>query len=99
MPEKKYITGTELGEAILTGLRQINAGEIGRTTVVEPSCTEASDARRKIGLSQAQFSKLLGVSLRTLQEWEQGRREPSGAARTLLKIAVKRPEVVLEAVA
>jgi putative transcriptional regulator len=99
MPEKKHITGTELGEAILASLRQINAGEVGRVTVVEPSHTEAFDARHKTGLSQAQFAKLMGVSVRTLQEWEQGRREPSGAARTLLKIAAKRPDAVLEAAA
>ncbi|MDR2638093.1 MAG: helix-turn-helix domain-containing protein, partial [Zoogloeaceae bacterium] len=59
----------------------------------------AFDARHKTGMSQAQFAKLMGVSVRTLQEWEQGRREPSGAARTLLKIAARRPEVVLEVAA
>jgi putative transcriptional regulator len=45
-------------------------------------------------LSQAQFAQLLGVSVRTLQDWEQGRREPSGAAKTLIRIATRRPDVL-----
>jgi len=55
-----------------------------------------ADARAKTGLSQAQFAALLGVSVRTLQQWEQGRRQPSGAAKTLLTIVEKRPEVLRE---
>jgi putative transcriptional regulator len=53
----------------------------------------------KSGLSQAQFAAVLGVSKRTLEQWEQGRREPSGATQTLLKIADKHPEVLLEVAA
>ncbi len=53
-------------------------------------------ARMKSGLSQERFAALLGVSVRTLQEWEQGRRHPSGAAKTLIAIAQKRPEVLTE---
>ena len=56
-------------------------------------------ARMKSGLSQSAFAKLLGVSVRTLQDWEQGRREPSGAAKTLIAIAERRPEVLREAAA
>ena len=48
-------------------------------------------------VSQSVFAQLLGVSIRTLQEWEQGRREPSGAASTLLRIALKSPEAILQA--
>lgn len=55
------------------------------------------DSRIKSGLSQAQFAQLLGISVRTLQKWEQGVREPSGAAKSLLKIAQKHPEVLLAA--
>ncbi len=53
-------------------------------------------ARAATGLSQAAFSKLLGVSVRTLQEWEQGRKIPSGAAATLLKVAARHPEILKE---
>ena len=48
------------------------------------------------GLSQAQFARLMGVSVRTLQEWEQGRRHPSGAAQTLLAVAQRHPDVLRE---
>ena len=52
--------------------------------------------RRKVGLSQSRFATLLGVSVRTLQDWEQGRRAPSGAARTLLLIAHRNPAALLD---
>jgi putative transcriptional regulator len=54
------------------------------------------DIRRTVGLSQARFASLLGVSVRTLQDWEQGRRAPSGAARTLLLIAHRNPHALQE---
>jgi putative transcriptional regulator len=65
---------------ILEGLRELKRGETGRVINV-PSVAEI---RERTGLSQARFATLLGVSVRTLQDWEQGRRAPSGAARTLL---------------
>lgn len=81
-----------IGLEILEGIRELKRGEHGRISAV-PSITAV---REKTGLSQAQFAKLLGVSVRTLQEWEQGRRAPSGAARTLLLIAAKNPRLLLE---
>lgn len=50
--------------------------------------TQATLARLKLALSQGDFTGMLGVSVRTLQDWEQGRREPSGAAKALLKVTV-----------
>lgn len=81
-----------IGLEILRGLREIKRGEHGRITTV-PSVVSI---RERTGLSQARFAELLGVSVRTLQEWEQGRRAPSGAARTLLLIAQKNPKALVE---
>ena len=77
-----------IGQEILDGIRKLKRGEHGRVTNV-PS---VASIREKTGLSQPRFAELLGVSVRTLQEWEQGRRAPSGAARTLLMIAAKNPQ-------
>ena len=71
------VSKRNVGLEILEGLRQLKRGEHGRVTAV-PS---VSAIREQTGLSQAKFANLLGVSVRTLQEWEQGRRAPSGAAR------------------
>jgi putative transcriptional regulator len=79
-----------IGREILDGLRQLKRGKHGRVITV-PS---VSVIRETTGLSQARFAALLGVSIRTLQEWEQGRRAPSGAARTLLLIAAKNPRAL-----
>ena len=81
-----------IGLEILQGLRELKRGEYGRVTTV-PSVTSI---REKTGLSQARFAQLLGVSVRTLQDWEQGRRAPSGAAKTLLMVADKNPRALLE---
>ena len=55
--------------------------------------------RQKLGLTQIEFAHMLGVSIRTLHHWEQGTRQPSGAARVLLRIAETSPQVVLKAAA
>ena len=79
----------DVGAEILQSLKDMKAGK-GRV-VLSP----AAEAREATGLSQSQFARLLGVSVRTLQGWEQGRKQPSGAARTLLAIAKSNPKVVL----
>ena len=88
-------TRRNIGQEILDGLAELKRGDHGRMTTLPA----ISEIRERTGLSQSQFSALLGVSVRTLQEWEQGRRQPSGAAKTLLAIAGKRPEVLREALA
>ncbi|MEJ0003480.1 MAG: helix-turn-helix domain-containing protein [Pararobbsia sp.] len=84
----------DIGAELLEAVRQMKAGKAARVTVVEVST--AAEARHKVGLSQSQFAAAVGVSVRTLQEWEQGRRAPSGAARRLLNIAARHPEVFVE---
>ncbi len=79
-----------IGLEILEGIREIKRGEYGRVINVPP----VSEIREGTGLSQSRFAQLLGVSVRTVQEWEQGRRAPSGAARTLLMIAAKNPKAL-----
>jgi putative transcriptional regulator len=81
-----------IGREILEGLRELKRGEYSRVTTI-PSVTSI---REKTGLSQARFAQLLGVSVRTLQDWEQGRRAPSGAAKTLLMVADKNPRALLD---
>ena len=82
----------DIGQEILAGLRELKRGDAVRVINFPP----VAETRRKVGLSQSHFAALLGVSVRTLQDWEQGRRMPSGAARTLLRIAHRNPEALLE---
>jgi putative transcriptional regulator len=88
MPKAKR----NIGRDILDGLREIKRGQQGRIVNL-PSVTSI---RERTGLSQERFATLLGVSFRTLQDWEQGRRAPSGAARTLLLIAERNPKAILD---
>ncbi|MEL7536247.1 MAG: helix-turn-helix domain-containing protein [Pseudomonadota bacterium] len=81
----------DIGQEILDGIRELKSGKSGRVVSLPP----ISEIREKTGLSQSQFATLLGVSVRTLQDWEQGRRSPSGAARTLLLVANQNPEAIL----
>ncbi len=87
----------DVWQEVLDGVREIKAGGGNRTTVEAKS--QVVRVRLKSGLSQAQFAAALGVSKRTLEQWEQGRREPSGAAKQLLKIAERHPEVLIEVAA
>ena len=84
-----YEATRDLGAELLQSIRDMKAG---KTQVVFSPATEA---RQKTGLSQSQFAAILGVSVRTLQGWEQGRKQPSGAARTLLTIARTNPKALL----
>lgn len=85
-----YEAGRDLGADLLQSIREMKAGKL--SVVHSP----AAEAQQKTGLSQSQFAALLGVSVRTLQGWEQGRKQPSGAARTLLAIARINPKAQLD---
>lgn len=84
----------DIGAELLASVLEMRSGKAGRVHKI--SLSEVTQARAKSGLSQSQFAHVLGVSPRTLQEWEQGRRTPSGAAQSLLTIVAKRPEVIRE---
>jgi putative transcriptional regulator len=86
-----------IGEELLQAIRDVKAGRHGAKYKVEANDVVA--ARLKSGLSQAQFAAALKISARTLQQWEQGRRQPSGAAETLIKIVARYPNVLREVVA
>lgn len=79
---------------LLESVKQMKRGQTARVTKVR--ITPAAEARSRVGLSQNDFAILLGISSRTLQDWEQGRREPTGAAKTLLRVAISHPEVLRE---
>ena len=82
--------GRDLKAELLESVRQFKRGE--GTVVYSPVIA----ARKNSGLSQSAFAQLLGVSVRTLQGWEQGRKQPSGAARTLITLAQRHPEILRE---
>ncbi len=84
----------DVWQETLDAVRDIKAGKVGHVQTVEvPPVVEA---RQKVGLSQSRFAELLGVSVRTLRDWEQGRRKPSRAAISLIQIAKQRPDVLRE---
>ena len=84
----------DVGTELLTSVREMKAGI--RARVHRPEISAVVHARLVSGLSQTAFAALLGVSVRTLQDWEQGRREPSGAAKTLFRVAERHPEILKE---
>lgn len=88
----KFEAGRDVWQEVLDGVREIKSGG-GKKSVVEPR-SPIVRARLKTGLTQEQFAALLGVSKRTLEQWEQGRRKPSQAAKTLIKVAELHPEVL-----
>lgn len=94
---KRVSSGEILGLKLLQSVREMKAAQASRVTKIEPN--DVVQARQSTGLSQAQFAEALHISKRTLQEWEQGRRCPSGAAQTLIRIAKTHPEVVREVLA
>ena len=75
--------------------RQLDPEQYRRQQKAEWENTVAA-TRSKLRLSQNKFAELLGISVKTLHNWEQGRRKPTGAARVLLRVASRHPQIVLE---
>ena len=88
---KELAASVREGGAILRGERKAERA----SEFVDP---DVAAIRKEYGLSQAKFAALLGISVRTLQNWEQGRRHPRGPARVLLRVAAKHPRAVLDTV-
>ena len=89
----------DIGTEILEGLNEIKEYKKGKVELKTHQLSEPSAPqviRQKLKLSQSAFAALMGVSIRTLQDWEQGRREPQGSAVALLRIAEQHPEVFSE---
>ena len=96
----EYLMKKELFEELLESVKQAKAIEKGelkpaRTFTFNPK-NDLVKVRGKLGLSQSKFAAILGISADTLQNWEQGRRSPTGPAKVLIKIARKHPEILLE---
>ena len=77
--------------------REIKAGKRKPSRLITFNPVEVKTIRKRLHVSQIQFAQLIGISVATLRNWEQGRTYPEGAARVLLKIAARRPDAVLEA--
>ena len=89
-------------DELVASVRQagrIRRGEIKPGRVINHTAINAKAVRKRLGISQAAFARMIGVSVATLQNWEQGRRRPDGPAQALLKVAAKNPEAVAAALA
>lgn len=89
----------DIGGEILEGIKEIKQFKKGNVDLRSWNLKEPSPAktiRKKLNLSQSAFASLMGVSPRTVQDWEQGRRKPQGPAKSLLRIAEQHPEIFIE---
>ncbi len=95
------MTDRNIGLEILEGLQEVKAHKAGQLRLRTHTLKHPAPPQRiraKLKLSQAAFAGLMGVSLRTVQDWEQGRRKPSGPAEALLRIAEQHPEIFAQLV-
>ncbi len=90
MSKKKRMSAE--GAELLKSVEQMKAGKKGRAYTPEQLLAIA--ARQSVNLTQKEFAHLLNVSVDSIQDWEQGRRSPRGAAKTLLKVAHEHPGVL-----
>lgn len=91
----------ELFEELLESVKEAKAiieGEKEPSRIFIYDELDVKSIREQFGLSQSKFASLLGISLGTLRNWEQGRRKPQGPARVLLRVARKHPEAILDTI-
>ena len=91
----------ELFDELLTSVHEggaIQRGEREPSRVFEVDAPSVRELREAYDLSQAEFAALLGISVNTLQNWEQGRRSPAGPAKVLLRVVARHPEAVWDVV-
>ena len=91
-----------IGQEILAGIREITEWQQGKkklktTRIQLPRAADVAKIRQNLDLTQDEFADFMGVKAKTLQNWEQKRREPQGPARSLLRVAEKAPEAILKA--
>jgi putative transcriptional regulator len=101
MPRKAAAKETALGADLLEGMKLILAHQRGKIELeqVWPKPIDVKAIRKRVNMSQAEFSRAYGISKRALQEWEQGGRQPDSAARAYLTVIAKEPAAVLRALA
>lgn len=92
---KSKISERNIGEELIQAAKEIKAHKEGKLHPKVVS-NDIITARNNLKLSQSEFAALLGVSKRTLEQWEQERRDPSQAAQRLIQIAIQRPDVLIE---
>jgi putative transcriptional regulator len=89
-------------ENLVESVRQagrIRRGEAKASRVTEFNAVDVKKVRMQLGKSQSEFARMIGVSVSTLPNWEQGRRHPEGPARALLRVAAANPEAAAAALA
>jgi putative transcriptional regulator len=96
MPKKEMAKTTGFGTDMIAGMKAVLAHHRGEIELEQiwPKPIDVKAVRRRVKMSQAEFSRAYGISKRALQEWEQGGRQPDSAARAYLTVISKEPEVV-----
>ena len=101
MPRKAAAKKTTFGANLIEGMKLVLAHQGGKVELeqVWPKPVDVKAIRRRVKMSQAEFSRAYGISKRALQEWEQGGRQPDSAARAYLTVIAREPAVVRRALA
>jgi putative transcriptional regulator len=101
MPKRLAAKKTDLGADLIEGMKMVVAHDRGTVELeqVWPKPIDVKAIRKRVKMSQAEFSRTYGISKRALQEWEQGGRQPDSAARAYLTVIAKEPAVVRRALA